>query len=84
MARLLLLLVLLLAAMTYNQVQSFQINEYVNHYVDIEITGYRALCSKSIAGRGIARFISWLGTAVPVDCFNKSVFDCYIRVYQSF
>ena len=49
--------------MTYNQVQSFQINDYANHYVDIEITGYRALYSKSIAGSGVARFISWLGTA---------------------
>ena len=70
--------------MTYNQVQSFQINDYVNHYVDIEITGYRALYSKSIACRGVAGLIHWLGTAGPVDCFNKSVFDCYIRVYQSF
>ena len=70
--------------MTYNQVQSFQINDYVSHYVNIEITGYRALYTKSIAGRGIARLISWLGTAGPVDCFNKSVFDCYIRVYRSF
>ena len=78
---LLLLLLLLLAAMTYNQVQSFQINDYANHYVDIKITGYRVLYSKSIAGRGIARLISWLGTAGPVDCFNKSVPDCYIRVY---
>ena len=70
--------------MTYNQVQSFQVNDYANHYVDIEITGHRALYNKSIAGRGIARFISWLGTAGPVDCFNKSVPDCYIRVYRSF
>ena len=70
--------------MTYNQVQSFQINDYANHYVDIEIIGYRAIYSKSIAERGIARLISWLGTAGPVDCFNKSVSDCYIRVYQSF
>ena len=23
--------------MTYNQVQSFQINDYANHYVDIEM-----------------------------------------------
>ena len=45
--------------MTYNQVQSFQVNDYANHYVDIEITGYRAIYSKSIAGRGIARLISW-------------------------
>ena len=37
--------------MTYNQVQSFQINDYANHYVDIEITGYRALYNESIAGR---------------------------------
>ena len=49
--------------MRYNQVQSFQINDYANHYVHIEITGYRALYSKSTAGRGVARFISWLGTA---------------------
>ena len=48
--------------MTYNQLQSFQINDYVNHYVNIEITGYRALYSKSIAGRGVARLVSWLGT----------------------
>ena len=51
------------AAMRYNQVQSFQINDHANHYEDIEITGYRALYSKSIAGRGEARLISWLGTA---------------------
>ena len=70
--------------MTNNQVQSFQINDYPNHYVDIEITGYRALYSKNIAGRGVARIISWLGTAGAIDCFNKSVSDCYIRVYQSF
>ena len=70
--------------MTYNQVQLFQINDYANHYVDIEITGYRVLYSKSTAGRGVARLISWLGTARPVDCFSKSVSDCYIRVYQSF
>ena len=66
--------------MTYNQVQSFQINDYANHYVYIEITGYRMLYSKSIAVRAIACLISWLGTAGPVDCFNKSVFDCYIRI----
>ena len=48
--------------MTYNQVQSFQINDYANHYEDVEITGYRAIYSKSIADRGIARLISWLGT----------------------
>ena len=73
--------------MTHNQVQLFQINDYANHYVDIEITGYRALYSKRIAGRGVARLISWLGTALtagPVDCFNKSVSDCYIRIYRSF
>ena len=83
--------------MTYNQVQYFWINDLANHYMDIEITGYRVLYSKlllflyrvlfseSIAGRGVARLISWLGTAGPVDCFNR-VFDCYnIRVYiQSF
>ena len=31
--------------MTYNQVQSFHVNDYANHNVDIEITGYRELCS---------------------------------------
>ena len=46
--------------MTYNQVLSFQIKDYANHYVGIEITGYRVLHSKSIAGRGVARLISWL------------------------
>ena len=66
--------------MTYNQVQSFQINDYANHYEGIEITGYRAIYS--IADRGIARLISLLGTAGPVDCFNKSLSDCYIRVYR--
>ena len=72
--------------MTYNQVQLFQINDFANHYADIEITGYRMLYSKSIAGRGVAGLISWFGTAGlgPVDCFNKSVSDCYIRVYRSF
>ena len=40
--------------MTYNQVQLFQINDYANHYVDIEITGYRVQYSESIVGRGIA------------------------------
>ena len=63
--------------MTFNQVQSFQINDYANHYVDIEITGYRELYSETIAGRGLPRLISWLGTAGPDDCFNK-VFECYI------
>ena len=75
-----LLLLLLLAAMTYNQVQSFQINNYVNHYVDIEITGYRALYSKNIAGRGVARLISWLGTTGPLDRINR-VFECYFIEY---
>ena len=70
--------------MTCNQVQLFQINDYANHYVDIEITGYKVLYSKSIADRVVARFISWLGTAGPVDCFNKSVSDCSIRVYRFF
>ena len=40
------------------------------------------LYSESIAGTGIARLISWLGTAGPVYCFNR-VFGCYIRVYRS-
>ena len=33
--------------MIYNQVQSFQINDYANHYVGIKITGYRELYSKN-------------------------------------
>ena len=74
------LLLLLLAAMTYNYVQSFQIDDYVNHYVDIEITRYKVLYSESITGRGIARLIKWLVTSAPIDWFNR-VFDCYIRVY---
>ena len=57
--------------MTYNQVQLFQINDYAHHYVDIEITGCRVLYSGSIAGRGVAGLIIWLGTAGPVDCFNR-------------
>ena len=58
--------------MIYNQqVQSFQINDFANYYVDIKITGYRVLYSKSIAGRGIAIFISWSGTAELVNCSNK-------------
>ena len=69
--------------MTYNQVQSFKINDYTNHYVDIEITGYRVLYSESITGRGVVRLISWLGTAELVDFFNR-VFDCYIRVLSIF
>ena len=63
---------------TYNQVQSFQINDYANHYVDIEITGYRALDSKSIADRDVARLISWLGTAGPDNFFNKSLSVLYL------
>ena len=69
--------------MTYNQVQSFQINDYANYYVDIEINGCRAMYSKSIAGRDVTRLITWLDTAGPVDCINR-VFDCYTRVYRSF
>ena len=58
--------------MTCSQVQSFQINDYVNHYVDIEVTGYKALYSKSIAGRGVARLISWLDhlTALLNKCLT--------------
>ena len=54
-----LLLLLLLAAMTYNQVQSFQINDYANHYVDIESTGYRVLYSESICRQGVATVDGW-------------------------
>ena len=38
--------------MTYNQVQSFQINDYVNHYVDIEITGYTEHCTVKVLQAG--------------------------------
>ena len=62
--------------MKYNQVQSFQINDYANHYLDIKITGCRVLYSESwYCRQGIARLISWSATSGPVDCFNKSVFD---------
>ena len=57
--------------MTYNQVQLFRINDFAKPYVGIEIIGYRVLYNESIAGRGIAILISWLGTG---DCFNR-VFD---------
>ena len=50
----------------------------------IEITGYRVLYNKSIAGRGIARFISWLGTAGPVDFIIEylTVILEYIDLFQ--
>ena len=38
-------LVEIIITSSYNQVQSFQINDYANHYVDIEITKYRVLYS---------------------------------------
>ena len=49
----------------YNQVQSFQINDYTNHSVDIKITGYRALYSKSIAGRDVANY-SWTSSVTAM------------------
>ena len=67
--------------MTYNQIQSFQINNFANHYMDIEITGYRVLYSEGIAGRGVAILISLSGTSGPVDCFNR-VFEEYIDLFQ--
>ena len=67
--------------MTYHQVQSFQINDFANHYMDIEITGYKVLYSESVAGKGITILISWLGTAGPVDCFNR-VFEEYIDLFN--
>ena len=69
--------------MTYNQVQLFQINDYANHYVDIEVNGCRALYSKSIADRAyVARLINWLGTAGPVDRFNRSVTKYFVQVHK--
>ena len=44
--------------------------------MDIEITAMdtcRVVYSENIAGRGIAILISWLGTAGPVDCFNRNL-----------
>ena len=67
--------------MTYSQVQLFQINDFANHYMGIEITGCRVLYSKSIAGRGVAILISWLGTTGPVDCFNR-VFEENIDLFD--
>ena len=46
--------------MTYKLVQSFHINNYANHYLEIEITGYRVLYSKRFIGSGVVRLISWL------------------------
>ena len=66
--------------MTYNQVQWFQINDYANHYVDIEITGYRALYSKSIAGRGIARQQGQLTTLIEY----LTIILEYIDLFQFF
>ena len=71
--------------MTYNQVQLFQINDYANHYVDIEITGYRVLCGKSIAGRGgVARLLSWLGTADQYLTVILEYIDLFGRVQSTF
>ena len=50
------------------------INDYVNHYVDMEITGYRALYSNGIAGSCVARLISWFGTVGMVDCFIRELY----------
>ena len=46
--------------MNYNQVQSFQINDYVNPYVDIGIVGFKTLYSKSIAQAGWAQTLKLL------------------------
>ena len=76
-----LLLLLLLAVMTYDQVQLFQINNFANHYMDIEFTGHRVLYSESIAGRGVAILISSSGTSGPVDCFNR-IYEEYSDFFQ--
>ena len=70
--------------MIYNQVQSFQINDYSNYYVDIEINGCRALHRKSVADSSIARVISWLGKQGQLTALTNWLFDCYIRVCRSF
>ena len=70
------LVLLLLAAMKYKQVKSFWINDYANHYVNIEITGCRVLYSKSIAGRGV---VGWAKQGQLAALINQ-VFDCYIKV----
>ena len=64
--------------MTYNQAQWFQINDYANHYVDIEITGCRALYSKSIAGRGVARQQGQLTTLIEY----LTIILEYINLFQ--
>ena len=63
--------------MTYNQVQSFQINDYANHYVDIEITGYSSAecCTAKVLQAGGSYTYMLVG-------HNRSVSDCYIRVYR--
>ena len=71
--------------MTFNQVQSFQINDYANHYVDIEITEYRELYSTSIAGRGVAGLTSWLNALIN-QCLTVILeyIDLFGRVQPTF
>ena len=60
--------------MTYNQVQLFQINDCVNHYVDIEITGYK----------DVARLISWLGTADQCLTVILENIDLFVTVQPTY
>ena len=53
---------------TYNQVQSFQVNDYANHNVDFEITGYRELYSINC----------------KQQCLNMCVCVCCLAIYQEF
>ena len=54
---------------TYNQVESFQVNDYANHYVDIEITGYRELYS----------------TNCNQQCLHVyNIYVCCLTIYQEF
>ena len=49
-SRLTIIIIIITSSMTYNQVQSFQINDYANHYVDIELTG---CCTANVLQAGM-------------------------------
>ena len=53
-------------------------------YLFLRFTKYPRNLRNFLSSKIIRPTVNWLGIAGPVDCFNKSVSDCYIRVYQSF
>ena len=60
--------------MTYNQVQSFQVNDYANHNVDIEITGYRELYSINCKQQCLQVYNMCVCVCVCVCCFYTKSF----------